>query len=721
MEADDWKEIKAVLLEALRLGPRERASYLDGAGLTPEARAEVESLLALEAEAEDFMSLPAGEFSKDFLGGHEPPRDALVGQRVGSYEIVSELGSGGMGAVYLARRADGKFEQRVAVKMLKREFNTERLRRAFDREKEILAALAHPHIAALLDAGTTDDAVPYLVMEYVRGLPFDEYCQSRALPLNARLKLFNKVCDAVAFAHRNLIVHRDLKPSNILVNSDGEPKLLDFGISKLLDAGAHEDGGVTQPGALTPHYASPEQIRGEPVTTATDVYSLGVVLFKILTDNYPYDFANLTNGALLWEIAGAEPAAPSESARTQISPSLLRGDLDNIVLKSLRKEPQGRYQTVEQFSADIWRFIDGQPVLARAATLPYRARKFYGRNKAAVIAAALILLSLCAGVAAAVSQARAAREQARIAAEARSRAEQETERARAEKEKAERTSRFMQSFLNYAHPHWSRLGTRGRRDVTVREALDDAVARMETELSDAPELRADLHYTVGEVHRTRHEYETALRHFRRSLDLYRQVHGEEHPKVARAIYYVCTVMDDVTDAPIGEVEPLLREAIRMMRRTDPENVNLPYMLQSLAHWLMSAEHGGSESQMAEAERLIHEAKTLFLRHYGENHVATLTADSSLATLARSRGDLARAESIREELVGRFRRAGEGGYSHAWAIYYLAEVKLALGKGAEAEALFAQAADLARRHGGADDGSLRKLAESIKQARAAARR
>ena len=719
MKADDWKEIKIVLLEAIRLDPHERASYLERAGLTPEARAEVESLLALEAEAKDFMSLPAGEFSKDFLGGQEPARDALVGQRVGSYEIVSELGCGGMGAVYLARRADGKFEQRVAVKMLKREFNTERLRRAFDREKEILAALAHPCIATLLDAGTTDDAVPYLVMEYVRGLPIDEYCQSRALPLNARLKLFNKVCDAVAFAHRNLIVHRDLKPSNILVNSDGEPKLLDFGISKLLDAGAQDSGGVTHAGALTP--PNPEQIRGEPVTTAADVYSLGVVLFKILTDNYPYDFANLTNGALLWEIAGAEPAAPSEAARTYISPALLRGDLDNIVLKSLRKEPQGRYQTVEQFSADIWRFIDGQPVLARPATLPYRARKFYGRNKAPIIAGALILLSLFAGIAAAVSQARAAREQARIASEARRRAEQETERARAEQEKAERTSRFMQSFLNYAHPHWSHLGTSGDKDVTVREALDDAVARMETELADAPELRADLHYTIGEVHRTRGEYEVARRHFRRSLDLYRQVHGAEHPKVARAIYYVCTVMDNALGSDIEEVEPLLRQAIAMMRRTDPENVNLPYMLQSLAGWLMSAEHGGGgESQMAEAERLIHEAKALFVRHYDENHVATLTVENSLASVAHARGDPARAESIGEELVTRFRRVNEGGYNHVWAMFYLAETKLAIGKGAEADQLFAQAAELARRHWGADDRRFDLLNKRIKQARAAAR-
>ncbi len=717
MHAENWKTIKDILLEALNLAPSARREYLEGADISAEARAEIESLLVLEAEAEDFMSLTVGEFSRGFLDQHDAAANALINQRIGVYQIVSELGVGGMGAVYLAARADGKFEQRVAIKMLKREFNTEKIRRTFKREKEILATLAHPNIATLLDAGTTDDGIPYLVMEYVKGEPIDEFCQSRALSLNDRLKLFNKVCDAVAFAHRSLIVHRDLKPTNILINEDGEPKLLDFGISKLLDAEAEDAGSVTQLGALTPQYASPEQIKGETVTTATDVYSLGVVLFNLLTESFPYGFGNKTNGNLLREITDAAPTPPSGAARTHISPSQLRGDLDNIVLKSLCKEPEGRYPTVEQFSADIWRFVDGLPVLARPATFSYRARKFYGRNKVSVAAAAFIFISLFAGIAVAVSQAKAARAQARIAAQAQAEAELGTERATAEKRKAERTSRFMQSFLEYANPNWYGRG-KGRMDVTVREAIDDAGTRIETELSDEPEVRADLHYTVGEVYRTHGEYEIALRHFRQSLDLYRQVHGEEHPKVARGLYYLSVGLGK-TGAGIEEIEPLLRQGIAMMRRADPDDLNLPYMLQALASWLTSGERQNkSESRLAEAESLLLEAKTLFTRHYGENHLATISADSSLATLALTRGDLTRAESMSEEVLGRYRQAEEGGHSHIWMLVSLAKVKLALGKGAEAETLFEQASELGRTHWGANDFRFKHLAGSINHARAA---
>ena len=716
MPAENWKAVKDVLLEALRLGPAARRDFLRADGLPAEIRAEVESLLALEAEAVDFMSLPAGLFSRDFFTPVEA--DAHAAQRVGVYEIVSELGYGGMGAVYLARRADGKFEQTVAVKMLRRELNTARLRRTFEREKEILAALSHPNIARLLDAGATADGIPYLVMEYVRGEPLDEFCRSRRLSPDERLRLFGKVCEAVAYAHRNLVVHRDLKPSNILVNEDGEPKLLDFGISKLLGAGGADcAGGVTHLGALTPQYASPEQVRGEAVTTASDVYSLGVVLFKVLTDSLPYRAAEKTNGDLLREITQSAPRLPSEAAQTPVAAARLKGDLDNIVLKSLSKEPERRYQTVEQFSADLRRFAKGRPVLARPATLSYRASKFYSRNKVSVWAAALVLISLCAGVVIALSQARAARAQARVAAEARAAAELEAVRAREEKERAEKTSRFMQSFLNYANPHWSGLGTRdeGRTDFTVREALHDVVARMDTELADAPEVRADLHYTIGEVYGSSGERERAWEHFRRSLELYRQVHGDEHPKVARAIYYASLFEKD-----IGKKESLLRQGIGIMRRTDPENVNLPHMLQDLAGRIAEAERESRDpSRLEEAERLILEAKELFTRRHGEDHVAPISVDSSLATVALAQGDLARAESIGEDVLRRSRQTHEGGYQHVWALFYLGEIKYRRGREAEAEALFRQALVLARRGWGASDYRFEHLVARVNEARAAA--
>jgi len=716
MSTENWKTIKNVLLEVLQLPATERRDYLQRADITAETRREVKSLLELENEAEDFMSLSVGEFSRDFLDPNEPA--ARINQKIGIYEVISELGFGGMGAVYLATRADGKFEQRVAIKLLKREYNIEKIRRTFTREKEILATLAHPNIAKLLDAGTTDEGIPYLVMEYVKGPPIDEYCQSRALSLNARLKLFNKVCDAVAFAHHNLIVHRDLKPSNILVTEDGEPKLLDFGISQLLDVNAEEAGHVTHLGALTPQYASPEQLKGEPVTTATDVYSLGVVLFKILTGTLPHKSGRETEKPIGEKIR-TEPTRPSVAALRSapgVSASKLKGDLDNIILKALSQEPERRYQSVEQFSADIWRFVDGMPVLARRATFLYRTRKFYGRNKVSVLAATLILVSLVAGIAVAASQAKAARAQARIAAGAQLQAELETQRSKTEKQKAERTSRFMQSLLEYANPHWYGRG-KGRMDVTVRKAIDDAAGRIDTELADEPEVRADLHYTVGEVYGTHGEYETSLRHFRQSLDLYRQVHGEQHPKVARGIYYLCVGMSRMRSAGIEEIEPLLGQSIAMMRQTDPDNRNLPYMLQSLASWIESdLRQKKDERRLGEAEGLLLEAKGLFTRHYGENHLATISADSSLATLTLTRGDLARAESMREEVLGRYRQAEEGGYNHIWALFYLADLKLALGKGAEAEALFRQSLEMGRSRWGANDIRFERLAAGIRAAR-----
>ncbi len=706
MEADDWKTIKHVTLEALEQDVSRRRQFLDQANLSAEARAEVESLLRFAADAANFMTLSVGEFSKDFI--EDVTRSPLINQRIGVYEIVSELGVGGMGAVYLAMRVDGKFEQRVAIKMLKREFNTEKIRRTFTREKEILAALSHPNIATLLDAGTTRDGIPYLVMEYVKGEPIDNFCQKQKLSLDERLKLFNKVCDAVAFAHRNLIVHRDLKPSNILVNEKAEPKLLDFGISKLLDTNGDDAGQVTQLGALTPQYASPEQINGQPVTTTTDIYSLGVVLFRILTENFPNQPATKGNGRLLREITDSGPTLPSSAAVTPVIRTRLKGDLDNIILKALSKEPERRYQTVEQFSADIWRFVDGLPVLARPATVSYRLSKFVTRNKVQIIAAGFVVVALLVGITVALSQAKAAREQARVAREQRDAAQQE--RARAEK-----TSRFMQSFLNYANPHWSGLGSRddGRTDFTVREALQEVVKRMDAELADSPEVRADLHYTIGEVDAGSGEREPAQQHFRLSLELYRQVLGEEHPKVARAIYYAAGAEPNDEKA-----EMQLRQAVAIMRRTDPDNVNLPHMLQSLAVRIAEIEkERRTPSHLAEAEAFILEAQSLFKRRNGGSDSATVSTYNTLASIALARGDLVAAESFSGVALKHFEQTRAGLWEHIWALAWLGEVKHKMGKESEAEALFGQALELARKRWSANDRQFEKLVSYIKKTRA----
>jgi serine/threonine-protein kinase len=349
-------------------------------------------------------------------------------------------------------------------------------------------------------------------------------------------------------------------------------------------------------------------------------------------------------------------------------------------------------------------------VLARPATLSYRVSKFVTRNKVQVVAAVFVVVALLVGIAVAFSQAKSAREQARVAREQRDAAQQARERA-------EKTSRFMQSFLNYANPHWSGLGSRqaGRTDFTVREALHDVVARMDTELADSPEVRADLHYTIAEVLSGSGDGESAAQHFRRSLELYRQVHGNEHPKVARAIYYASLYEPDRKIA-----EEQLRQAVLLMRRTDPENVNLPHMLQALGQTIAKAERESRDgSRLAEAETLILEAQTIFTRSYGENHVTTVSTYGSLAHVALARGDLPRAESLREEVLRHYQQTDQGSYEHIWALFYVGEVKRKLGKEAEAETFFRQALELARKRWDANDRRFQQLVSYLNRARAEA--
>jgi serine/threonine protein kinase/tetratricopeptide (TPR) repeat protein len=351
--------------------------------------------------------------------------------RLGNYEIIKELGRGGMGAVYLARRADAQYEKRVAIKLIKRGMDTETVLRHFRDERQILAGFDHPNIARLFDAGTSPDGLPYFVMERIEGLQIDKYCQTHGLSIPEQLELFQQVCAAVAYAHRHLVIHRDIKPSNIIVTPEGVPKLLDFGIAKLLQEEAEPLVTVTGQRLMTPEYASPEQLRGERVTTASDVYSLGIVLYQLLTGTPPYRFNSLTPRERERAIIEEQPLRPSTAAglkRIQDSASsiqkLLKGDLDNIVLMAIRKEPERRYQSVEQFSEDIRRYLDARPILARKDTVGYRTTKFVRRNKGLVAATAIIFLSLVGGIIATSWEAR--------------RAKFHEANARSEKERAER-------------------------------------------------------------------------------------------------------------------------------------------------------------------------------------------------------------------------------------------------------------------------------------------
>jgi serine/threonine protein kinase len=371
-----------------------------------ELREKVQSLLNQPPDQLDGLAQEIGLARVDqFFAGQ-------TGRRVGSYELLRELGHGGMGSVWLARRADEQFEKLVAIKLLKRGTDTDEVLRRFQKERQILARLEHPNIARLLDGGMTDDGLPYFVMEYVEGKQLMEFCQTDAPTVEERLRLFLNICRAVQFAHQNLVVHRDLKPSNILVTEDCEPKLLDFGIAKLV--GPAEEALAATMGEhqrLTPAYTSPEQVRGELVTTVSDIYTLGTVLYEMLTGQNAHRFStpHPPSTELLRVVAQQEPVRPSTAAVNASISRRLRGDLDNIILKALRKEPSRRYAGVGSFADDVQRHLANRPVRARPDTLSYRASKFVQRNKIGVAAAALFLLSLVGGIIATAWQARVAR------------------------------------------------------------------------------------------------------------------------------------------------------------------------------------------------------------------------------------------------------------------------------------------------------------------------
>jgi eukaryotic-like serine/threonine-protein kinase len=447
---EDWEKIVEIFEQAVELAPAERARFLARQCPDRSIRAEVEAMLAADVKAQEFIETPALPFGETLLfeSVSTPHDDGSPGvDKIGGYRILREIGRGGMGTVYAAERENTDFAQKVAVKLIKRGMDTELVVRRFRHERQILARLNHPNIARLFDGGTTGSGLPFFVMEYVAGEELLVYCERKNLGINERLAIFRKICAAVSYAHQNLIVHRDLKPSNILITKDGEPKLLDFGISKILsDEEDAATGTATALGMLTPKYASPEQFRGETVTTATDVYSLGVILYELLTGSLPYDFKN---GRAAYEIAKiiseTDPLRPSSAVsgrwsaagkktrnnrqrttnneqpanpKSQIpNPKSLRGDLDNIILKALKKEAAQRYASVDQFSEDLRRHQEGLPVSARPDTPFYRASKFVRRNRTAVTAVVLIFLTLLGGIGATLWQERRAVRRYEIARE----------------------------------------------------------------------------------------------------------------------------------------------------------------------------------------------------------------------------------------------------------------------------------------------------------------
>ncbi|MGZ5021048.1 MAG: protein kinase domain-containing protein [Chthoniobacterales bacterium] len=488
MTPERWQRIKDVLAGALdQPNEQSRAAFLSSACAEDTAlQREVQSLLDQPPDEFDSVAETIGLVNVD------PFSSGSAGRRMGAYELVRELGRGGMGTVWLARRADQHFEKLVAIKLLKRGTDTDEVLSRFQAERQILARLDHPNIARLLDAGTTDDGLPYFVMEYVDGARLTDFVREEKLSLGERLRLFLKICGAVQFAHQNLVVHRDLKPGNILVTPECEPKLLDFGVAKLLAAG-DDAWQMTMAGRerFTPGYASPEQVRGEPITTVSDVYSLGALLYEMLTDIAPHRFPTSTPTALQIEhvVCEEETARPSTVALDHEMRRQLRGDLDTIVLRALAKVPERRYRGAGHFADDLRRYLENKPVHARPDTVGYRAGKFLRRNKKAAIAAGLILLSLGVGGVATLRQAQIANR----------------ERARAVR-RFNQVRRIANSFMIEFHNLIAELpGSLAARQLVTQKAVDylDSLAQeagddltLQSELAQAYDKIGDVTFNV---------------------------------------------------------------------------------------------------------------------------------------------------------------------------------------------------------------------------------
>ena len=536
-----------MLSHALELDTGPRRSFLDTACADDaELRAEIDLLLDQQVDTgADMIEQLASDAAARLRVNEGSIKE---GARLGSYRILRELGHGGMGAVYLAERDDEHYRQQVAIKLIKPGLGGDAIRKRFRNEMQILADLSHPNIARLLDGGETVDGVPYLVMEYVEGRPIDVFCDQQQLSIDERLKLFSTVCVAVQYAHQHLVIHRDIKPGNILVTDERLPKLVDFGIAKLLDQDRTDTTATAMP-FMTPDYASPEQVRGVAVSTATDIYSLGVVLYQLLTGRRPYRFKSSVAHEVAKAICDEEPRRPSTTQ------ARLHTDLDNIVLMAMRKEPERRYATAEQFAEDIRRHLSGLPVRARPATFSYRTGKFVRRHKLGVAAALLIAVTLLVGIIATVWQARVAR----------------AERARAERRFNE-VRQLANSFVFEVHDAVANLpGSTPARSLIVQRGLKylDSLAQdaagdrgLQRELAGAYEKLGAVQYTPSVAHLgdlagalESHRKATALREALVAAD---PGNADYRRELLDSYWYIATLLGRNGDVS-GELEIIRRQ------------------------------------------------------------------------------------------------------------------------------------------------------------------
>ena len=653
-----WDDADRLFDEALEQPPAERERWLaERCAGNSALHRQVEALLRADELAGRFLEVDGLRLAVPLMD--EPDTESAAGGEIGPYRLVRELARGGMGVVYLAERADGQFEQRVALKLIKRGMDSDEIHRRFLAERQILARLSHPHIARLLDGGVSAAGQPYFAIEYIDGTSILEHCEARGLGVEDRLRLFLDVCDAVRYAHRSLVVHRDLKPSNILVTADGQVKLLDFGIAKLLGDGPDVGPGLTETGmrVMTPEYAAPEQVSGAPVTTATDVYALGAVLYELLSGQRAHRLDSRTPIEVARVVCEVDPAPPSGVAAGALH-QRLRGDLDTITLAALQKKPERRYPTVERLAEDVRRHLDGRPVSARPDTWRYRATKFVGRHRIGVAAAVAIAFSLVAGLSGTVWQARVAAERARLATE------------EAEKERAVRE--FLVRLFSAASPRQS-LG----EDLTVRELLDRGRRDLDTALTAQPVVRARLLTAVAGVYAGIGQSPRADSLFAQAVTLTRTLPGDVDADLATALTgWAGNLM---VQSHFDSAEALLREAVERLRRRDPDDPRIAGPLGSLGR-VYTFTH-----RRAEAAATLREVLAIHLRHDGPGSPQVANALDDLGYELLRQGNLAGADSAVGSALATWRRLLEPHHpSLLWTLSNLSAVRLAQGDTAEAE-------------------------------------
>ncbi len=622
IDPDRWRVVSGILDDVLDLPPDARASRLDEAcGSDVELRRDVEDLIAASESPDGFLSTPAVERAAPLIAevAPDPHGASIAGQRVGPYRLVRALGAGGMAVVWLAEREDGQFQQQVAIKFVKQGLLSLEAQRRFLQERQILARLQHPSIARLLDGGVTPQGAPYFVMELVEGVPVTSHCRDRGLDVEGRLRVFLQICDAVQYAHRNLIVHRDLKPSNILVDGEDRVKLLDFGIAKLLgDAQGGRDGAPqTIERALTPEYAAPEQLRDEPISTSTDVYALGVLLYELLTGERPY----AVRGSAVREIERAileqAPAAPSARASTPAFRRRLRGDLDRIVLKALQKAPERRYPSAEAFAADVRRHLEGLPISARGDALSYRARKFFGRHRLATAAAAMLFVTLVGGLVATMWQAR---------------------RAAREAQKADAVKDFLKTILAAADPDLT-----GGKEPSVRQLLDAGAQRIEAELRNQADVQSEVASVIGAAYQSLGEYDRAAALFRADLERRRRLDGPRGLSLAGPLRQLGDALYEqsrFTEAAAVYEQSLGIEREKRGSRT-PQVAELLWDLGGVAR---------NRGELARAEALDRESLALYSELAGQDSAQAIGVRESLGILYAQVGRFAEAAALQAQVA-----------------------------------------------------------------------